>query len=444
MTVLVYGMGRSGRAAVELARRQGHAVLAFDRAPSPRDLAAVAAAGATMTDAPAGAETDVCIAAPGVPIDHPDLAALRARGIEVIGEVEWVYRTVPATYLGVTGTAGKGTVTRWLCDVLTEDGIPAEVGGNFDPALAAVAQPGGTYVVEMSSFQLERVAGFQPRVAVVLNLGEDHLDRHHTVAAYHRAKRALLEHLGPADTLVFNADDPILRSWAGQSRARVRGFSVAGKSDAYLQDGVLYMDGDPLVAQTSLGVIGIHQVANGLAVALAADAMGVEIEALRNGLAAFTGLPGRHAVVADRDGIRFIDDSIATRELAVRAALLAAEPPIVWIIGGQDKGARPERLAEIVRERVDLIIGIGACGAKYAAALSDAAPHVLCGGSDGVATMRCAVETATAHLQGRRAGRGTVLLAPLASSFDQFEDYAHRSRAFRQAVAEGASWTASS
>src|SRR5690606_14948099 len=125
-----------------------------------------------LDDATAAADHDLCVAAPGVPIDNPDLELLRRAGVEVIGEVEWVWRTVPGRYLGVTGTAGKGTVTTWLTLALTEVGVEAVAGGNIDPALAAVAQPGFTHVVELSSFQLERCPTFTPDIAVTLNLGE--------------------------------------------------------------------------------------------------------------------------------------------------------------------------------------------------------------------------------------------------------------------------------
>lgn len=444
MTVLIFGLGRSGRAALALVRRQGHTAVAYDRAPSEEDRRAVTEHGADLTAAPTAVAADVCISAPGVPIDHPDLVALRARGVPVIGEVEWVYRTIPATYLGVTGTAGKGTVTRWLADALAAGGIAADIGGNFEPALAAIAEPGGTYVVEMSSFQLERVDAFRPRVAVVLNLGEDHLDRHGTVTAYHEAKRALLRNLAGDDVLVFNADDPVARAWAESCPARTRGFSVRAAADAYLDDGTLVLDDAPLLPRDRLRVAGEHQVANALAVALAADAMGVPRDDIAEALAAFEGLPGRHVLVAERDGIRYVDDSIATRELAVRAALEAATAPVAWILGGQDKGARPERLEGIAAERVAVMIGMGACGEAYVQALAGAAPHALCRESGGAEAMACAVSTATAYLRQNHGGRGTVLLAPLAASFDQFRDYKDRSEAFRRAVAEEVAWTASS
>lgn len=444
MTVLIYGLGRSGRAAVELVRRQGHTVVAYDRTPSDADRRVAQEHDVELTEAPDDVAADVCISAPGVPIDHPDLVALRARGIEVIGEVEWVYRTVPATFLGVTGTAGKGTVTRWLANALAAGGIDAGIGGNFEPALAAVAEPGGTYVVELSSFQLERVDRFRPKVAVVLNLGEDHLDRHGTVARYHGAKRALLRNLGGDDVFVFNADDPVATDWAARCPARTRGFSLRSAADAHLKGDTLVLDGAPLLPRERLRVAGAHQVANALAVALAADAMGVPRTQIADALAAFEGLPGRHALVAEHDGIRYVDDSIATRELAVRAALEAAVPPVAWILGGQDKGARPERLERVAAERVAVMVGMGACGEAYVAALAGAAPHVLCREPGGPEAMACAVSTATAYLRRHHGGRGTVLLAPLAASFDQFRDYRDRGDAFRRAVAEEVAWTASS
>src|SRR5690606_7633449 len=132
-------------------------------------------------------------------------------------EVEWTWRGVPGTYAGVTGTAGKGSVTLWLTQVLCGAGVDAVAGGNNDPALAAVARPGACHVVELSSFQLERCPTFAPEVAIVLNLGEDHLDRHHTLEAYHQAKRNLVDNLGPASTLITNADSPKLEAWALES-----------------------------------------------------------------------------------------------------------------------------------------------------------------------------------------------------------------------------------
>ena len=266
--VLVYGLGRSGVAACRLLRAQGHEVLYFDEAPQPHETLEVEILGCKPSPEPRDADVNVCIAAPGVAWTHPDLTGLRDRGIETIGEVEWVYRTTRADIIGVTGTAGKTTVTRWVSDTLQAAGFDAPAGGNIGPALAAVAldvdKPGlegrgengtGTILVtELSSFQLERCPTLKPKVAVVLNLGHDHLDRHGSVENYHAAKRALVAHLDETDTFIYNADDPVARAWAEASRAETLGFSVEGPAAAHLEPGeggdVLTLHGRALLASS--------------------------------------------------------------------------------------------------------------------------------------------------------------------------------------------------
>ena len=429
-TVLVYGLGRSGGAAARLLRRQGHEVWTFDAvAPQGDDLSAL---GCRRTDAPLDVPADLCIAAPGVPYDAPDLVTLRARGVETIGEVEWVYRTVAAEIVGITGTAGKTTVTRWVSHVLTEAGLDAPAGGNVDPALSAVAGAGRVLVTELSSFQLERCPTLKPSVAVILNLGEDHLDRHGSVAAYHAAKRQLIANLTAAETFVYNHDDPLLRCWADASPARTWGFSARDeRAAAHLSEDVLTLHGEPLIGAAELQLSGPHHLLNALAVALACSAKGLSREEIRTGLKSFAGVPGRYSLVLERFGVRFIDDSVATRTLAVQAALAATPAPIVWIVGGQDKGAELGALEQIVRERVVRCIGIGEAGRAFTARVAAWTDTHYIGVRDGDAAMLAAVTEAADTLRG---GGGTVLLAPLAASFDQFRDYRDRARAFHHAA----------
>jgi UDP-N-acetylmuramoylalanine--D-glutamate ligase len=440
--LLVYGLGRSGGAVVARARREGLPVLFFERRDDGPDVAAALATGAArVTDVTQALASDpaprTCVAAPGVPIDHPDLARLRAAGVETIGEVVWVLRRTPARCVGITGTAGKGTVTRWITDGLLAAGIDAVAGGNIVPALAAVARPEATLVVELSSFQLERAPGLRPDVAVVLNLGVDHLDRHGTVAAYHAAKRGLLRELGPQQTFVGNADDPLVTAWLDASPARTRRFSLAARADAFLErgSGGLWLDGAPLIGVDELRVVGEHQIANALATALALDAMGVPRTTIARALADFAGLPGRYAEVGRLGDVRFIEDSIATRPLAVEAALRSTPAPLVWIAGGVDKGADVDALGPLLRERVALTLGVGASGPAYAAAAARYAPAEVIAEAEGPAALRAAVRRGWRELRDRHGG-GAVLLAPLAASFDQFRDYVERAAAFRAAVAE--------
>lgn len=444
MRILIYGLGRSGRAALELCHRQGHPLYFFEKRAQGEDIDAALALGARRIEASAELRSpprpfELCIAAPGVPIDHPDLVALRAAGIETIGEVEWVYRSVPADIVGVTGTAGKGSTTLWISRCLEATGLDAPAGGNLDPALAGVARPGATLVAELSSFQLERCPTLKPSVAVLLNVGRDHLDRHRTLERYHAAKRALLANLTERETLVYNADDPIVAGWAHACPAARLAFSTRERADAWL-DGdeanpTLVLRDEALLSANELRVGGRHQLANALAVALSCDALGLGADEIRRGLATFKGLPSRFVEVGRLGDIRFVDDSIATRELAVLAALEASVGPVVWIGGGVDKGVDFSTLEPWVRAKVDLFIGVGASADRFAAGVADWTATRVCAQASGEDALRCALETALVHLR-RLGGRGTVLLAPLAASFDQFEDYAERGRTFARLVAD--------
>lgn len=443
MRILLYGLGRSGLAAGRLLARQGHTPMWFERREEGEDVREACRLGWPRVRDVLTAGATTCIAAPGVPIDHPDLVALRRAGTETIGEVEWVGRTIGRPLVGITGTAGKGTVTRWTEALLRHGGIDAVAGGNVDPALAAVAEPGRALVVELSSFQLERCPTLAPRIAVVTNLGRDHLDRHGTVAAYHETKRAILRNLGPDDHLILNADDAALRAWGEGVPARVLRFSARGApADARLHEGRFVLFGHDLGSAEVLQAPGTHSVANALAAALAAYVAGVSPAAIREALPTLAPLPGRHALVNERCGVRFVEDSIATRELAVSAALEASVPPVVWIVGGRDKGADVEPLRNLVRDRVAYVLGIGESGPRFVRAFETEAPGAAIDAPDGTAALSEAVRTGAGMLLER--GGGTLLLAPLAASFDQFTDYAVRGRAFTssvQALLEEAPWT---
>ena len=430
MKVLVYGLRRSGGAAARLLRRQGHDVWTYDAAaPQGDDLEAL---GCVRVDTPLETPANFCIAAPGVPYDAPDLIALRGKGIETIGEVEWVYRSVPAPIIGITGTAGKTTTTRWLTYVLSRAGIDAWAGGNVDPALAAVAEPGRTLVTEMSSFMLERSPTLKPKVAVILNLGTDHLDRHGSVAAYHALKGRLIKNVGASDTFVYNHDDPTLRTWAAQAAAQTLGFSAHDPlAAAYLDGDTLMLHRDSLLNGTDLQLVGRQHWLNALAVALAASAYGLDKGQIRAGLISFTGVPGRYSLVAEVAGVRFIEDSVATRTLAVQAALEATPAPIIWLVGGRNKGAELEPLASLVKERVVRCIGFGEAGKMFTDRISAWTKTDYIATQNGEQALLEAVTLAAETL--RKTG-GTVLLAPLATSFDQFADYQERADAFRRAA----------
>jgi UDP-N-acetylmuramoylalanine--D-glutamate ligase len=437
VNVLVYGLGRSGLAVTRLLKKQGHHVIAYDESPKGADVDELERLGVPLTLTLTTERVDICVAAPGVPYDRAGLIELRERGIETIGEVEWVYRTVPATFIGITGTAGKGSVTRWLADVLALGGLPAKAGGNIDPALSAVAEEGDVLVTEMSSFQLERCPTLKPKIAIVTNLGVDHLDRHHTIHAYHEAKRNIIKNQDETDVFIYNFEDPTLRSWASSARAKTLGFSTSGQADACLVEregeAWLRLHDTDLIAASELQQKGTHQLANALAVALAAKEMSATDETIKQGLRSFKGIEGRYSVVKKLGDVVFIDDSIATRTLAVKAALESTPAPIVWIAGGADKGATFEELETLVKNKVSLFVGIGDAGEDFAKRVQHLTTAVVSKEKSGEAALHFACEQGVKYLQAH-GNKGTILLAPLAASFDQFKDYKDRSATFKRVV----------
>jgi UDP-N-acetylmuramoylalanine--D-glutamate ligase len=438
MNILVYGLGRSGLAVTKLLKNQGHHVLAYDESPKNADVDELRRLGVPLTLILTTEEVDVCIAAPGVPYERSGLVELRERGIETIGEVEWVYRTIPATFIGVTGTAGKGSVTRWLADMLALGGLPAKAGGNIDPALSAVAEEGDVLVTELSSFQLERCPTLKPKIAIITNLGVDHLDRHGTVQAYHEAKRNILKNQDNDGIFIYNREDPTLCSWASTSVAKTFSFSTSSlEADACLvergDDIWLRLHDTDLIATSEMQQKGTHQLANALAVALAAKEMGLDNETIKRGLRSFKGIEGRYSVVRKLNEITFIDDSIATRTLAVKAALESTPSPIVWIAGGADKGATFEELETLVKNKVSLFVGIGEAGQIFAERVKPLTKTIVVAEKNGEAALRFACEEGVRHLQ-KHGNKGTILLAPLAASFDQFKDYKDRAATFKRVV----------
>ncbi len=409
---LVFGLGRSGLGVLEFLARRGQAARFFDDRPRPEDLRAALRLGFAPDPDPRPGRYAEVVAAPGVPLDHPRLAGLAA---PVIGEAELAWREGPAEIVAVTGTAGKTSTTAYAAWILRRLGVDAEAGGNIGPPLVEVADRARVVVAELSSFQLERIRGFHPRVAVLLNLGEDHLDRHRSRAAYHRAKLRILENLTAADAVVFNADDPAIRRAVAESPAQRFPFRP-----------------DPDADRTNR-----RAAARAAEAFLALAGRDPDPAALARAAEAAPPVPGRFEVIGRRGGVVFIDDSIATRTLAVEAALRRAPAPIAWILGGRDKGADPARLRRLVAERVAVILAIGEDGPRLARAYADLVPVVAIE-ERGPAALARAVAEGLAWID-----RGSVLLAPMAASFDMFANYRERSRAFREAVKE-ATWTPSS
>ncbi len=336
----------------------------------------------------------------------------------------------------VTGTKGKSTTTAALGAMLRERGGDVRVGGNIGEALVGLVEgstEGTDYAVEVSSFQLEGIQRFRAQVAVFLNLSPDHLDRHPTFEDYARAKARIFANQTETDWAVVNADDPAVLALARRARARVLPFRATGEpiregDGAFFAEGEarLVRDGrrETLFPLSSVRLPGAHLRGDLLAAAAAARVRGAEPEHIARAVAAFRGVEHVLEWVATMDGVAYYNDSKATNMEAARQSLLAFPGPTLLILGGRYKGGDFGSLAALLRERGRRVLAIGEAKERIVVSLGGVLPV------DGCATLREAVERARADaLPG-----DTVLLAPACSSFDMFQDYAHRGRAFKEEV----------
>ncbi len=433
-STLVVGLGRTGAALLAHLERKGRPAAGYDdvggegvarlvRDPPARPVAVGAVPEAWWSRLAALAVS------PGVPSTHPVLAEARRRGLAVEGDIELFARAAHAPVLGVTGTNGKSTVVALLGAMATRSGRRTAVGGNYGtPALDLLADPEPElYVLELSSFQLELTTGLRTRAAAVLNLTEDHLDRHGSLAAYAAAKERIFH---GADRALGNRDDPHVRAMLARHPGPRRTFGLGPPEgeDYGLEDGGdgawLVGGGRRLLAARDLLLVGRHNLLNVLAAWALAEAAGLPEEALREAARSFPGLPHRMQAVGERDGVRYYDDSKATNVGATVAALHALDRPVVAILGGRGKGQSFAPLAAAARGRLRAAVLIGEDAPALARALDGVCPLVA------ASDMEEAVRRSAALA---RPG-DVVLLAPACASFDMFRDYADRGERFRGAV----------
>jgi UDP-N-acetylmuramoylalanine--D-glutamate ligase len=373
------------------------------------------------------------VKSPGVPREAPVIAAALERGIDVVGELELAWRAIPNRFVAVTGTNGKTTTVELLGHVYRSAGEPVAVAGNVGTPLSSLAgeiDPEATVICEASSFQLEDSVAFAPECAVFLNLAPDHLDRHRDLESYLAAKLRIFANQGNDDLAVFNADDPALAGVDLGGCARRIAFCVGGGPDCEvaLAEGTIFYDGEPLLAVDELGLLGEHNVANAMAAAAAALSMGIDRDAVREGLGSFAGVPHRLEQVAEIGGVRFVNDSKATNVASATVGLRAFEGGVHAILGGSEKGEPYAPLLDPVRERCRACYLTGASAGRLAEAL---APAI----ADGVELHLCEdLEEAVHHaVEGAVPGE-VVLLSPACASFDAFEDFEQRGERFRQIV----------
>ncbi len=436
--VLVVGLGVSGKASALLCLAQGALVRATDRSPAPPAAGELAAAGVPLSLGGHRAEdfawAQIIVLSPGVDHRLPEVERARVAGALVIGELELGWRFTRCPTVMITGTNGKSTVTTLLGDILQQAGFHTLVGGNLGRPVCDMApesERADWLVAEVSSFQTDTMERLRPRVGVVLNITPDHLDRYPSFAAYAESKMSLFRNQAEDDVAVLCAEDPEVWSRRSLAPARVWGYGAAGplRPGGWLEGGELVLDvgRGPLRVKLPQGhlAIGFNRQ-NCLAACLAALACGAEAPAMEAALAAYRVLGHRLALVGEKDGVKFYDDSKGTNLGAVIAALRALEMPVVLLLGGRDKDGHFADLAPLLRGKVARVVCFGEAGPAIQAQLAELTPCEL------------APDLATAvRLAARLAAPGqAVLLSPGCASFDAYSGYAQRGEHFQALVRE--------
>jgi UDP-N-acetylmuramoylalanine--D-glutamate ligase len=440
--ILVLGLARSGLAAARLFSEEGATVRSSDQksekdlGPGVEELRRLGVEVETGGHSTAILQdVDLVVVSPGIPDRAPILKQARQAGIPIYSELEAASWWARAPMVAVTGSNGKTTTTTLLGRIFRRAGRICRVAGNIGCPLSAEVRsvpPDGVLVVEVSSFQLEHVEAFRPRVGVILNITPDHLDRHRTMETYARLKARLLTNQTAADTAVLNLDDPRTAALAGEVSGTPVGYSIHRR----VQGGVFVRDEavwsglsgaeEKVMEAGRIALPGPHNLSNALAAVAAAQTMGVELPVCAEELTTFEGLEHRLELVRILDEVRYINDSKATNVEAVEQALLSFPRGILLIAGGRDKDADFSRLNRLIEQRVRRLILLGEAREKM---------HQAWEGLTSMSLVNDLGEAVRLAHGEARPGE-TVLLSPACASFDMFRDFEDRGNTFKRIVAE--------
>lgn len=440
--VLVVGLGKSGVSAALFLERAGGRVTVSDARTEDQlrsEIPALLDRGIVVETGGHGDRTfrdqDLIVVSPGVPIDHPQLSQARLFGVPIIGEVELASQHLKGRIVAITGSNGKTTTTALTGEILAKSGFTTQVGGNIGtPVTELIARSTEVSwnVLEVSSFQLETIVHFRPAIAAVLNITPDHLDRHGSFEAYAAAKARIFENQTPADFAVLNQDDGSCRRIGAEARSKLFWFSrtkqlrdgafIAGGEIVFSRDG----NAESIMPVSEIALKGGHNVENVLAAVAIARLAGCPADSVRRAVAEFKAVEHRLEHVVTVAGIAYFNDSKATNVDATIKALQSFPANIRLIMGGKDKGSDYSVLKPLLRARVKRVYTIGAAAEKIESQIGDAAPVAR------AATLARAVALASAEA----VSGDVVLLAPACASFDQFQSYEHRGRAFKELALE--------
>ena len=436
-TALVVGLGLTGLSCVRYLVERGYDVRVADTRAAPPQLDAVKQAYPQVLiytgafDPAVFRDAQLLSVSPGVSLAEPAVQAAMAAGAEIVGDIELFARAAKAPVIAITGANGKSTVTSLVGAMCAAAGLDTRVGGNIGVAALSLLGPTepDVYVLELSSFQLETTSSLNARASCVLNITPDHMDRYASVDDYAAAKARIYEGNG---VMVLNADDPIVTAMRRPGRDTVH-FSLNVPQDAddyglrtHAGASWLVRGAEPILPAADVPLSGRHNLANVLAALALADAAGVPRAAQLSAIRSFRGLPHRTELVAERDGVRWINDSKGTNVGATVAALAGMTAPVVLIAGGDGKGADFSGLKPVCARHARAVVLIGRDAPVIEAALGGVVPIMRAG------DMRDAV------LQARSLAHpgDLVLLSPACASFDMFRNYEHRGDVFRSTVKE--------
>jgi len=437
--VLVIGLARTGVATALFCASRGARVTATDARTEKELSDAVLVLGKAGVVLELGGhrqelilDAGLIIPSPGVPADAPLLQFARSKGVTIWSEIELAYRFLKGRLIGITGSNGKTTTTSLIEHILRSAGFSTILAGNIGTPLISCVEKSSektVAVAELSSFQLELIEKLRPNISVFLNLTPDHLDRHHTLESYGAAKARIFQNQGESDSAVLNADDPGTTPyapakpqvfWFSRKQRVAQGAFVKESEILFRREGTE----EAILKLADIPLAGAHNVENVLAAVAATKLAGAESAAIAKGVRSFAGVEHRLEFVAEIGGVRFYNDSKATNVDATLKALDAFPGRILIILGGKDKGSDYTVLQAPLRERAILALLIGVAADKIEKQIAGSVAIEQAG------TLERAVETA-AHAA--RAG-DVVLLAPACASFDQFQNYEHRGRVFKELV----------
>src|SRR6266480_7618749 len=434
--VLVLGLARTGRECARFLAQRGASVQVTDvrsEEELKQEMETLAALpiryflGGEDPDWLEG--VDIIVPSPGVPAENVLLKEGNRRGIKILSEIEFACRFLRAPLVAITGTNGKSTTTTLVGEMLKASGGKVFVGGNIGTPLIGFV--GGDWewgVVEVSSFQLEWIEEFRPRISVLLNLTEDHLDRYPNFRAYCHAKQRIFEAQAANDIAILSRDDRLVWEMRKRIRARVVSFGFSEVDDGVFVAAheMIWRDGsrEEKFPLSRVKILGVHNVENMMAAIAAAKSAGVSASLIQKVLEEFPGLEHRLEFVREKDGVRYYNDSKGTNVGAVVKSLASFSGPVILLAGGVDKGGDYGILRQEIRQKVRRLVLFGEAQEIIARALGDLTETVI------VENLEAAVGDAFAHA---RAGE-VVLLSPACSSFDMFRNYAERGQVFKSLV----------